>query len=190
MPSADFIGEPVSGSAPLTVLFNDTSIGADITAWSWTFGDGNVTNATLQHPVHSYIEAGLYNVSLAVTNASGTNTTEKLAYINVIAAEPTPTTTETSTAVALEPAFIVNPLPPNAGILAEFTDETTGGQMPYTWQWDFGDGSSIETIQNPFHEFAEMGTYAVQLNVTDAAGTAANATMDVVVRSGPPEETP
>lgn len=192
-PSADFIGEPVSGSAPVTVLFNDTSIGSDITEWIWTFGDGNITNATIQHPVHTYIEAGLYNVTLAVTNASGTNTTEKLAFINVTAESeetPTPTTTETSASPALEPAFNVNPLSPNAGILAQFTDETTGGVMPYTWQWDFGDGSAIQTIQNPSHEFTEMGTYSVQLNVTDAEGTAANTTTDVIVRSGPPPETP
>jgi PKD repeat protein len=177
----------------LTVLFNDTSIGSDITEWIWTFGDGNITNATIQHPVHTYIEAGLYNVTLAVTNASGTNTTEKLAFINVTAESeetPTPTTTETSVSPALEPAFNVNPLSPNAGILAQFTDETTGGVMPYTWQWDFGDGSAIQTIQNPSHEFTEMGTYSVQLNVTDAEGTAANTTTDVIVRSGPPPETP
>jgi PKD repeat protein len=190
-PLADFVGEPVSGSAPLTVLFNDTSIGADITGWSWTFGDGNITNATIQHPVHTYIEAGLYNVTLAVTNASGTNTTEKVSYVDVTTgAGTTPPTTFLIPGVGLiEPTFRFLPTSPVPGQLVRFLDETSGGLAPITWEWDFGDGASLDTRQNPVHAYASEGTYSVRLNVTDAQGWSANTTMNVPVQSETPAST-
>ncbi|MDI6794288.1 MAG: PKD domain-containing protein, partial [bacterium] len=41
--AADFEATPGSGCVPLTVDFNDTSTGV-ITAWSWDFGDGNISS--------------------------------------------------------------------------------------------------------------------------------------------------
>jgi PKD repeat protein len=38
---ADFSATPLSGLAPLTVQFTDTS-GSDASNWIWTFGDGAV----------------------------------------------------------------------------------------------------------------------------------------------------
>jgi uncharacterized membrane protein len=66
-PVADFYGTPTSGYAPLTVQFTDTSTGPP-TSWSWNFGDGDSTNATMQNPVHTYASAGTYTVSLTAMN--------------------------------------------------------------------------------------------------------------------------
>ncbi|MGI6374893.1 MAG: DUF7507 domain-containing protein [Anaerolineae bacterium] len=49
----------------------------------------------------------------------------------------------------------------------DFVDETTGGEMPYTYAWDFGDGGT-STSQNPSHTYAAAGDYQVTLTVTDA----------------------
>jgi PKD repeat protein len=38
VPAANFTGTPVSGRAPLTVQFMDTSTGKP-TGWTWYFGD-------------------------------------------------------------------------------------------------------------------------------------------------------
>ncbi|UCD18037.1 MAG: S8 family serine peptidase, partial [Candidatus Zixiibacteriota bacterium] len=54
-PIAEFIGNPTSGTAPLTVDFTDLSIG-EPTSWSWTFGDGNTSS--LQNPQNTYQNAG------------------------------------------------------------------------------------------------------------------------------------
>jgi len=81
-PVANFIGAPTSGSVPHTVKFTDLSTN-EPTTWNWTFGDGNVTNATVQNPVHTYYTAGNFSVSLNVTNAGGFNTSVKSGYIDV-----------------------------------------------------------------------------------------------------------
>jgi PKD repeat protein len=60
LPSAGFIGTPISGSAPLTVQFTSTSRGAD--AYTWSFGDGGTSPA--QNPRHIYRTPGIYPVSL------------------------------------------------------------------------------------------------------------------------------
>lgn len=44
---ADFIADPTSGVAPLTVTFTDTSTGSP-TDWAWYFGDENFTDAWTQ----------------------------------------------------------------------------------------------------------------------------------------------
>ncbi len=79
-PSADFIGSPRNGTAPLTVQFNDTSVG-EPTGWRWTFGDG--TNSTEQHPVHTYTMPGNFTVGLTVSNDDGENTITRTEYISV-----------------------------------------------------------------------------------------------------------
>jgi len=54
----------VDSDKPLTVQFNDSSLGL-ITNWSWNFGDG--TTSTEQNPIHIYAKAGKYTVKLTVT---------------------------------------------------------------------------------------------------------------------------
>ena len=68
-PTANFSSNVTSGIVPPTVRFIDLSKNA--TAWEWDFGDG--TNSTQQNPMHTYSTAGLYNVTLTVSNANGTD---------------------------------------------------------------------------------------------------------------------
>lgn len=50
--------------------FTDTTITDDpITTWAWSFGDGSVSST--QHPIHSYLSAGTYTVSLTITDETG-----------------------------------------------------------------------------------------------------------------------
>ncbi|MFM1875567.1 MAG: hypothetical protein RL266_1304, partial [Bacteroidota bacterium] len=52
-----------------------------------------------------------------------------------------------------------------------FTDLTS--PTPTSWNWDFGDPNSannISTVQNPGHNYTEVGTYDVQLSVVSAQG--------------------
>ena len=83
-PVVSFTGTPVTGPAPLTVAFTDSSTGVSITNRRWDFGDGNVTNyAAATNPSHSYSSAGIYSVNLTVTNASGSNFQLRPNYITV-----------------------------------------------------------------------------------------------------------
>jgi PKD repeat protein len=80
-PVADFYATPRSGTVPLTVTFTDWSTHSP-TSWNWSFGDGNYS--TLQSPVYTYRQGGVYTVSLTVTNAQGTGTLTRPDYIGVI----------------------------------------------------------------------------------------------------------
>jgi PKD repeat protein len=78
-PVADFIADPVTGAAPLSVTFTDLSKGT-ITSWLWNFGDGSTS--TNRNPSHTYSASGAYTVSLTATGPSGSNTAVKSQYIN------------------------------------------------------------------------------------------------------------
>jgi len=57
---------PITGDAPLTVQFTDTSI--DATTWSWDFGDGGSANE--QNPTHTFMAPGTYTVILTAINVT------------------------------------------------------------------------------------------------------------------------
>ena len=67
-PRAEFVATPESGLPPLAVAFTDQSTG-NVTSWEWAFGDG--ASDLAQHPSHTYLESGLYNVSLVARSAYG-----------------------------------------------------------------------------------------------------------------------
>lgn len=78
LPSAGFTYSttPANMKAPVTLTVTDTSTspGCPITAWLWDFGDG--TTSIQQDPgTKTYVVAGTYNVTLQVTNQTGSNTT-------------------------------------------------------------------------------------------------------------------
>ena len=68
------------------------------------------------------------------------------------------------------------------GTAISFTDQTVGGDIPYTYGWDFGDGG-LSSSANPNHLYAGPGSYTVKLTVTDAGGATGTATDTVVVRA-------
>lgn len=65
--NAKFTADVTEGQAPLEVNFTDQSPNAP-TAWTWYFGNGDSSN--VQNPAYTYTEAGLYDVSLIVDDAS------------------------------------------------------------------------------------------------------------------------
>lgn len=79
-PVASFSATPTVGSAPLKVVFTDTSTGS-ITSWLWSFGNG--VTSTTRNPTYTYQTAGTYTVSLKVTGSSGSNTITKTGYVTV-----------------------------------------------------------------------------------------------------------
>ncbi|MHB8165028.1 MAG: PKD domain-containing protein [Methanoregula sp.] len=77
---ANFTASPISGPAPLTVTFNDTSTGP-VWIWHWDFGDG--TGEWTQHPVHTYQNEGTYTVELLASDDDWQDTYKKTNYIIV-----------------------------------------------------------------------------------------------------------
>ena len=68
--------------------------------------------------------------------------------------------------------FSASPTQGIAGVTQfAFTDGSSGGTPPYTYQWDFdNNGTWDSTAQNPTYAYSASGNYTVTLKVTDAAG--------------------
>ena len=65
-----------------------------------------------------------------------------------------------------------------------FTGSATGGQSPYSYSWNFGDGGA-STDQNPTHVYTVAGTYSATLAMTDSASATASASpIAITVSSG------
>ncbi len=157
-PTADFIGSPTTGTAPLAVQFTDQSTNGTnpITNWSWNFGDGATSNA--QHPNHTYTASGLYTVTLVVSDGSLSDTMTRVEYIEV-----------SENVVGPTADFIGSPITGIAPLLVQFTDQSTNGTNPIiSWAWDFGDGTTSNE-EHPAHVYTATGTYTVSLIVSDGS---------------------
>ena len=58
-------------------------------------------------------------------------------------------------------------------LTVDFQGKATGGSPPYSYSWDFGDGSAKKTAQNPSHTYDSAGTYNPVFKVIDSDGTVA-----------------
>jgi len=66
---------PLTGDHELTVTFVDASMpDAEITYWSWDFGDGSAVYEGQTPPAHVYPAPGTYTVTLSVASAKGIDT--------------------------------------------------------------------------------------------------------------------
>jgi PKD repeat protein len=83
---ADFTGSPRSGTAPITVVFSDSTVGTPI-SWLWDFGDG--ATDTTQNPVHMYTEVGTYTVSLTVNSSGSGKKVKKADFITATSSSDT-----------------------------------------------------------------------------------------------------
>jgi PKD repeat protein len=63
----------------------------------------------------------------------------------------------------------------DAPLTVSFTGSAANGIPPYTYAWDFGDGST-SSQQNPSHTFNSPGVFSVVLTVTDSTANTASDT--------------
>lgn len=56
-----------------------------------------------------------------------------------------------------------------SGESVSFTDLSSNS--PYSWSWDFGDGTPVVYSQNPSHTYYDAGTYTVELTVGNSNGS-------------------
>ena len=143
----------------LDCRFTDASSDVDgsVTGWDWRFGDG--TASTDREPSHAYSGPGTYSVTLTVTDNEGATGASQV-QVTVTAPPPAPND------------------PPNAdfddhceGLTCTFTDKSKDEDGAIVaWRWDFDDGSTASTEQNPVHVYAGRGDFEVTLTVTDDRG--------------------
>ncbi|MHC1707832.1 MAG: gliding motility-associated C-terminal domain-containing protein [Bacteroidales bacterium] len=85
---ADFV-QPLSGCAPDTVMFQNTSYlsGPGTVQYFWDFGDGNTS--VLTNPLHIYNAPGMYTITLVVTDSESCNQADTISKNLYILGNPT-----------------------------------------------------------------------------------------------------
>jgi parallel beta-helix repeat protein len=150
------------------VSFTDASTGGNSPlSYTWIFGDG--TTSTLQNPTHSYSAAGIYSVSLNVTDINGDSAISSTSITVIQDIQPSASFTVLHSTVYVDD-------------VVSFTDTSTGGNSPLSYTWDFGDGTT-SILQNPTHSYSSAGIYYVSLTVTDSDGDSHSSNLDMVVIS-------
>lgn len=164
-PMANFHANVTSGNAPLSVQFTDLS--QNVTGRNWNFGDGNYS---IEHnPKHTYSAKGNYTVNLTVNDDNGTNS--KILEIIVHGVS----NNDKILPVANIGSNVTSGYAPLSVL---FTDRS---QNAIFWNWNFGDGAT-STEQNPVHTYPAEGTYTVNLEVSNANGTASK-TVTITVQN-------
>jgi len=173
-PVASFSTNIMSGKAPLTVQFTDTSTNVP-TAWSWTFGDG--TRSTDRNPIHIYTAAGTYTVALTVTNAAGSDTVRKksLIWVTADAAPPIITKLDASpNPVAINKQVVLTATVDDkkagrSGIASADYSLDSAGWLPMKAR-DGSFGEKSEQVTITFPGFASAGVHTFKVRATDTAG--------------------
>ncbi len=84
-PPIAFIGSSATLSCTGTISFSDESLYTP-TSWAWDFGDDSTS--TEQDPTHTYLNSGVYGVTLIVTNDFGTDTAEVTVTVDLSGVHP------------------------------------------------------------------------------------------------------
>ncbi len=168
---ASFTSNVTSGTAPLDVQFNDTSMGP-VDTWEWSFGDGS-GNVTAQNATHTYVNPGVYQVNLTVTGGARSSTASTIITVENAAVPPV-------LPVASFDADVTSGVAP---LTVHFTDYSTG---PHICEWDFGDGSSNVSGTAAVHTYNAPGTYTVTMTASNSNGSSTMQRVDYISVSSPP----
>ncbi len=154
--TAQFSGTPTTVCTGGSVVFTDQSL-ASPTSWTWSFPGGTPSGFVGQTPpAITYNTAGVYDVTLTVSDGSTTDPEVKTGYITVKDVIANFTGTPTTVVVG------------NSVTFTDFSSCT-----PATWAWSFPGGTpSSSSLQTPPPiSYLTTGTYDVSLTVTKAGGT-------------------
>lgn len=153
LPVVSFTGTPLTGCEPLDVSFTNTTSPAGQYC-EWSFGDGNFTQGC--SGVANTYSAGTYDVSLTVVSAEGCSAS--ITYNDYVVVSAAPDANFTYLPQTLD---VSNPV-------VEFTNNSTNAT---SYEWDYGDNSPNDFVENPTHEFpSEPSEYHVTLIAYDANG--------------------
>ncbi|MGD1148668.1 MAG: PKD domain-containing protein, partial [Thermoanaerobaculaceae bacterium] len=134
----------------------------------------DLVHPTSVTPVNFPVTVTATNVTPVTTTIAETNATVTASTISLSPITTTATVTDICGATgALTATASASATSGTAPLSVNFTGSAAGGTSPYTYSWNFGDGSAQSTQQNPTHSYSASGSYTVVLKVTDAASATA-----------------
>ncbi len=162
-PVADFTATPTTGVAPVTVSFDATAStdeNGDTLTYTWDFGDG--TSGSGLTIDHDYTAVGEYTATLTVSD--GSKEDSKTVTINVTDGSPIASFTASADSGVI---------PFDISFDASASSDPTGGTLTYSW--DFGNGLTATGV-TATTSFTQVGTYVVNLTVTNSFGSSVETT--------------
>jgi len=173
------VPNPANTGQTVNLTFTVSST-ATVTGITVDWGDGTTPDSLPGMAVsdtHAYTSAGIFTITVTASNSAGSGSA---------------TTTETVSPAALSVDFSFTPTSPTTGQSVSFTSIVSGGTAPYTYAWNFGDGTT-STSANPTHTYSTARSFAVNLTVTDASTPSltrsVSHTVVVTLPSGKPDFT-
>jgi gliding motility-associated-like protein len=150
-PKANFFSFDTLKCGSYNVFIYNTSNAFNAT-YTWYYGDGS--SSTGFYGVHTYATEGEYDIKLVVRDENGCmDSITKTSYIKLVRPKADFKVGDTTKCA---PAAII------------FTDSS---KYATAWQWDFGDGGTGSTAQNPAPKIYPLpGFYRVKLTVTGLNG--------------------
>jgi PKD repeat protein len=106
-------------------------------------------------------------ISIYRSNATGDELNYYYYFYDWIVQEATCVSAAIEVPVVVEPGPFAGFLSSSSDLTATFTDISSG--TPISWAWNFGDGSPIDTTQNPEHTYTEPGFYEIELTVSNGS---------------------
>ena len=159
------------GCAPYTVNFDN--LGSSGVTYFFDFGDGN-TGSSL-NPVHTYPNAGQYQVMFVATDTSPTCVSWDTAYLTI----------EVVDAPVLSAAGA--PDPPNGCVPLDVQFINNSSDPGFPFSWHFGDGGTSSDFA-PIHVFTSSGMFDVRLVMVDTGVCEAHDTAFTAVEVYPRAE--
>ena len=170
-PIAQFITGVLAGCQPLNVPFQDLTIGA--TASQWSFGDGAVLDTIPGDQAHTYAHTNAvpttFNPQLIATNAWGCSDTA-------------------TAAITVYPAITAAFTAPAAGCSPLTVQPVSNSIGASSYLWDMGDGTTLVGA-NPTHTYVNTSTVdqvrTITLTATSPYGCIAIAQQTVIIAPVP-----
>lgn len=147
------------------------SYSSDAQTYFWDFGDGNT--AQEQYPVNVYASAGVYNFSVTMTNACGSDTTLYSEFVMNI----------DNNVPVVEYAQVYSY--PQESCPGQYVQLYTNLDNTYSYEWDFGDGTLYyDSYVN--YAFADLGSHNYSVKITNSCGNDTTLYGTVTVSTGLP----
>jgi PKD repeat protein len=189
----DFTWTPANPTWEQEITFTPGTItdpdGDAIVYSRWDFGEGAATriverNGPPEVVRNRYPDGGAFDVVLLVRDARGLEGSKTKRITVTLRPNQAPVVQD----IAWEPEEPV--VGQAVAFRATVTDADTPPDTPFTYAWDFGDGTT-STLPTPSKTYAFAGTYTVTLIVTDARGGRSSPRAEEIrVLAAPPNRRP
>ena len=143
-------------------------------SYSWSFADG--AEGSGQSASHTYQAPGPKDTASLTLAGAGTTSIDTVTI--EVSAQPVPPEAIISSTSALGDAPLA--------VTFDGT-ESTATQMPLSYHWDFGDGTTA-SVPTASDNYNNPGDFTAILTVTDSAGLTDTASTPVMVKAPPDEE--